>query len=786
MPPPPSPTSVHTFALAEKSMRYGETYVTSGINRKFFGVVPRGIYRGFELAPTGVAYQVQVLADTEALDSLAVYETASGYSLTVRRAGDFTVTLSSLYESSTVVLALYASYTEGATTTFEVRAYTEAQFLVATERSELIVLGIFAVPAGGIVLTANLTGAGRMSAWQDRLQAWPQVVRDWSFSRRNTAWAPFVGSLAGTTNATHLLTDQAVALGWTYPGYAAAFLATQILNQTVHPSKRLRWSVRLKVVVAITAGTVAIRFGWKDSGGVDVGTTTVSIAASTVDATTRTVDGYVNPLAGSARLWSVELVGTGLTAASAALALVVNTVEVFAEPLMGSAEPDMDAGLVTVTDLAVRPADGIDSANAVHQRYAAADATNSFADAGLGFERGAGVSAPIRAKRGFFDDTSEDTSLSRSRLRLGVWPDGEAYTLLIDTSGFDAALKGGRLYYVAGTPGAEGALVFTVNARRRDDLTWEKDVAGELAAQYRFGDGGFSVGTRAAASGGTWATFTSQADLTPTLATLQRVLDLGVGMNQTTDAIVPRAKLRYTDAVVARTLMLEMGSCRIYAVHGADPAPAVLELTVNAVWSESGATWSPDVAGNIRLKARIGTSTGAFTMFWHAADAGALADATWTEGAKLHVASTPRLEVLNGILKFTGSGAGVLTQTNPASTAAIELNALYALAIPKAWGVIVTDGAGGVTVREGMNITSVAFSGVDVVVTFAVPPSDSSDRIGVLCSMMWSNTDTIVMHYITALNGTTASFKLFRAGAALDPTAAPVVFYFEVKARSNN
>lgn len=49
--------------------------------------------------------------------------------------------------------------------------------------------------------------------------------------------------------------------------------------------------------------------------------------------------------------------------------------------------------------------------------------------------------------------------------------------------------------------------------------------------------------------------------------------------------------------------------------------------------------------------------------------------------------------------------------SNPASTADLGANFLHALTIPKAWGLLISDGVGGVAVADGAGIASVALAG---------------------------------------------------------------------------
>jgi hypothetical protein len=148
-------------------MRWREPYVTEGINRKFLGSVPRGIYRGFRLTTDAAAMTAKVLSDSTDSDHLAVYESTSGYSTTVRRTGgDFTVSLAA-YPSTVVYLAIYTVYSTATTTASVLRIYTEAEYLVAGEKPDLVVLGRVSVPAAGVIADTSITTVDRVEPWRE-------------------------------------------------------------------------------------------------------------------------------------------------------------------------------------------------------------------------------------------------------------------------------------------------------------------------------------------------------------------------------------------------------------------------------------------------------------------------------------------------------------------------------------------------------------------------------------------------------------------------------------------
>lgn len=83
------------------------------------------------------------------------------------------------------------------------------------------------------------------------------------------------------------------------------------------------------------------------------------------------------------------------------------------------------------------------------------------------------------------------------------------------------------------------------------------------------------------------------------------------------------------------------------------------------------------------------------------------------ESATAATNSTPQtaLTLTNGYLALAG--------VNPNSNVGFS-NKLTPMHVPKAWGVFTSNGSGGVTVNDGVNIASAVISGDDIVVTFGV------------------------------------------------------------------
>lgn len=213
------PTDVVTFAASETAMRFREPYTTDGLNRKFFGVVPPGIYRGFRLeVDAGLGDRtVNVAADPETNDHLAVVDTSTGYGLTVRKTGgDFLVDLSA-YSSTTVVIALYSSYAVGATTSSVIRVFTQAEFtaLSTAARAEVVALGTVVVPVSGTIAATSISGANRDMTWtrtSPEADAWTPLVLNPEFDDQASST---ITAAAGGTSTSKTVYDQNVPY-WTF------------------------------------------------------------------------------------------------------------------------------------------------------------------------------------------------------------------------------------------------------------------------------------------------------------------------------------------------------------------------------------------------------------------------------------------------------------------------------------------------------------------------------------------------------------------------------------------
>lgn len=100
---------------SDAKIRFMEPYVSNGLNRRTVGIVPEGIYRGFDVSAVGTI--VTVAADITTMDSVAVCETLdealvpNQFQLTVRHEGDFVLDFTPLgpadYPNAIVLETVY-------------------------------------------------------------------------------------------------------------------------------------------------------------------------------------------------------------------------------------------------------------------------------------------------------------------------------------------------------------------------------------------------------------------------------------------------------------------------------------------------------------------------------------------------------------------------------------------------------------------------------------------------------------------------------------------------------
>lgn len=151
-------------------MRWEEPYVSGGLNSKAFKVLPRGVYRGFDVVPGSGAKEIVVNPasfgsvsgyvsgnyDAASGWSVAVHEAPNGYTTTVAieqgASGSFTFDLTANAGGS-VFIALDVNYQLGYGTQANVRAVDAAEL---DAQPSLLVLARVNVPLLGAITAPNI------------------------------------------------------------------------------------------------------------------------------------------------------------------------------------------------------------------------------------------------------------------------------------------------------------------------------------------------------------------------------------------------------------------------------------------------------------------------------------------------------------------------------------------------------------------------------------------------------------------------------------------------------
>lgn len=350
------PTNSVTFASDEIDMRWKDPYLTEGLNQKAAYVVPRGIYRGFRLTTNATPRFVTVAADADAGDHVAVYTTATGYGLTIRRSGALSIDLSSAgYNSTTVVIAISAIYARDVTTVAYITIYTLAEYnaLTSSARAELVVLGTVVVPAGSsLIAAASITPDRRTTvseSYAPEGMPWMPVVRNGGFEEgaANLATARQFGvahwdfgSVGFGTDIRATLVTAGMRTGTKALALIAATnvaVASATITQGVHlpvvPGQMLKIRLYVKVAIAANAGSGTFGVYYADAAGAALGSaTTVPLVLGSVDGSYRLVELTATVPATAALITQVKFEFLALQYNSFGTAATFDDVQVWVEP----------------------------------------------------------------------------------------------------------------------------------------------------------------------------------------------------------------------------------------------------------------------------------------------------------------------------------------------------------------------------------------------------------------------------------------------------------------------
>lgn len=238
---------------SDVKIRWQEQYVSAGLNEKMTELAPKGIYRGFALSPSGV-WDVLVDVDGTLGDSVAVHESASGYTTTVRLTAAETLHgVDPAGVASIWYAILDVAYSTGVATTAELTLRDSLPI------GKYVLLGTITIPTGAVALSADMFDQGFAAA------DWPV----WQGKKEFDGTVKLDGGLEGGLKTAGEIAGNLVLAGATSMDNAdAASLDTGAVSLISPDPDFTTWTLDAGVVYTYTTATKT-RFGTK-SGLLDL------------------------------------------------------------------------------------------------------------------------------------------------------------------------------------------------------------------------------------------------------------------------------------------------------------------------------------------------------------------------------------------------------------------------------------------------------------------------------------------------------------------------------------
>jgi len=523
------PTRIGTFADSEIDVRWREPLFTESFNQKLAVVSPAGIYRGFRMAATANPQEIEVLGDPSTADSVAIYLTADGYTLTLRRQGatSFGGLDLSAYAGSTVAIAIYADYAVGTTTVARLRAYEVSptdEFTGATERSELVVLGIVNVPAGAVVVPdQDIQSLYRTSAWDavaPEAHEWIPMLRNGALEGAVTGphtsayvapyWFATANSNFGVDAETSDVAsgNSAIKFSTNAAGAGGINMRTETAKLFFTSDHRLRLQFSYKVL-SVSSSTVTVTVGFNTIAGASAGSVSYDVDTSAITASYVDVDAFV-PLPAGASVVSLFEVTLSLTSIGVADLVLFDSFQLWLERLtpLSTGQHHMGdnfgafhgQGPITLTDVEGMGNKGIELSYDPASDRAQLDAL------------GAGTTTleivpPIRGDLSF-EDPSLASLAADGRLLIPHWDSTTAFSLIWESEGVVGGGQAARVYV-----SNSGDIVRTINARYDGAGNWVQDDSGVKSSRVDLEETGERFYFVPAASGtftdATWTAYVS-------------------------------------------------------------------------------------------------------------------------------------------------------------------------------------------------------------------------------------------------------------------------------------
>lgn len=276
-------TLLASIANTKLKVRWQEPYVSEGLN-KALSAIGKGIIHGFALQVQSA--QIVRLAKNTLMDQscAAFYDSAQGLVVMYVEQNNLDADLAS-FAGTTVILGLTVSYTIGAGTTGEIRAYTEGEYAAAPFGA--LWFGKIVVPSGVTpIADADILLWPRDELWvwkQDAASlSWGEAVADPLFFS-DTKW------LASATSGNCIAEVQSAvvnrgpqALRCELSGGAVPGSAYRILRSVIRAEEGDSLLVRFWARAAtLTATQRGVKIDWYTSGFVLISTSYITPAALT-------------------------------------------------------------------------------------------------------------------------------------------------------------------------------------------------------------------------------------------------------------------------------------------------------------------------------------------------------------------------------------------------------------------------------------------------------------------------------------------------------------------------
>ncbi len=488
-------------------MKWREPFVSEGLNRKVFPNHPAGIYQGLRLIQNlGSPRQVEISSDADTGFHLAVYQRTTGFSLTYWDPSGTSIILdlsNAGLDSTDVVIGLEIDYTVSVDTTANWKAFPVADWdaLPAARKNEIVVLGTIAVPAAATNITTAMISLDRVTmAWRNLSRgavAWSPVVKNGDFEQAEAGssnawyWALTATAGAGTGTLTVETGDpsrnlKALTLANLSDG-TVTYSAVQEIRVPVTPGQLYMVKFQKKNLVIADSGSLNVLVNFSDSAGSDLGSVSVSIDVTAVDA------GYVEVVktllvpSGATALRGVAIQGTVNWSSSPTDVLRIDDLDLWLETTGEQSDLQRgDSGDKEVAGrLSIRDPEGVYADPSALMTYEQSGNQLSVNDRANSGTLGMDVNGALAAKS--LSVTDNVTSIGASL--LGSIANGDVARIITPASVF-AGVEYTLIWEAlpAGQNGARryvdpnGIIVQTVNAKWNNTTNlWAKDINGEPA-----------------------------------------------------------------------------------------------------------------------------------------------------------------------------------------------------------------------------------------------------------------------------------------------------------------